>query len=307
MKKNERVVNDLFSWFSKNGRDLPWRQTRDPYCIWISEIILQQTQVVRGISYYQRFLERFPTLSDLAQARWSSVLSVWRGLGYYARAKNLRKSAKEILSQYGGTLPTKYDELIELPGVGPYTASAILSFAHGKSVPAIDTNVQRIVQRVYGCPVSQVEKRAEALFRIRPRSGRKLNYALMDLGAMICSARTPKCIQCPLLKSCVYRKTDPIVPQKASKPARKLSKSPVVIQVAIACIHENGEYLIGNRKKEVGGKWEFPGGKVEAGEGIRAAVKREVQEELGVEVSVRPPFLVSEHQDKEFLWRLNFC
>ncbi len=300
-------INNLLQWYKKKQRDLPWRKDCNTYRIWVSEVILQQTQVSRGIEYYERFIERFPTLESLAAARWPSLLKVWRGLGYYNRARNMLKAAKIIWSEYGGEIPSHYDELLSLPGIGPYTARAIQSFAFGKGVPAIDTNLNRVFQRVYGCPASQVELRATELYKKKPRSGKTLNYALMDLGSTICTSRSPKCDLCPLSKKCDYKKNDKHFETKASKQKFNKKTEKNVMKVAVGCIHENGAYLIGKRKRSKGGKWEFPGGKCEGREGVRTALKREVKEELGIEVSVRPPFLVTEFSDDTYQWRIHFC
>jgi A/G-specific adenine glycosylase len=306
----EQMLQALLRWFQREGRELPWRETRDPYRIWVSEVLLQQTQVVRAIGYYERFLERFPTLEDLAGAQWRSVLSVWRGLGYYCRGRHMLEAAKLLEREYGGELPQDEKSLRALPGVGPYTASAICSFAFGQNAPAVDTNLLRIFQRFYGCPGSQVQERAEALFRYKPRSSRKINYALMDLGALICISRNPRCERCPLQSHCHYARQTPqsrkgVSLNEKRKPRSSSSDLPT-IDVVLGCIHRDGKYLLGKRKRSKGGGWEFPGGKREGKESLRAALKREVQEELGIEVSVRPPFHVETFTDANYEWRLHF-
>ncbi|MCB0355225.1 MAG: A/G-specific adenine glycosylase, partial [Bdellovibrionales bacterium] len=310
MKNSSRTFPDttLLRWYRSCGESLPWRKTRDPYRIWISEIMLQQTQVNRVVPYYERFLERFPTLSKLASASWRQVLPYWRGLGYYRRGENLLRAAKILRSDFGGEIPRERVQLLSLPGIGEYTASAILSFAFGRSEPALDTNLYRIIQRYSGCLREGVSPRAQALFRSRGRSSALLNYAFMDLGRLVCLARNPRCGECPLKSSCHYRKNhSSSLPQKATKRTLRRTSSLQVIDVGVACIYENGNYLFGKRKRAKGGLWEFPGGKREKGESIRHCLKREIQEELGVEVSVRPHFLVEEFVDGEFLFRLHFC
>ena len=303
---DKEILERLLSWYRTCGRELPWRETRDPYEIWVSEVVLQQTQVSRGQEYYHRFLERFPDIFSLASARWSSVLKAWRGLGYYNRAKNMMKTAKLIVREFGGEFPKETKELLALPGIGPYTASAIQSFAFGKSVPAIDTNLNRIFQRLYGCPASQVGERAEALFQLKPRSARKINSALMDLGSLVCSARKPRCEECPLAKNCDYFRSGR-GEEKSSSSLKQRAQKQNRIDVAVGCIHRSGEYLLGKRSNKKGGKWEFPGGKREKGESIRSALKREIKEELGIEVSVRPPFFIQSFTDNQFEWRIHFC
>jgi len=308
-EKNHRLLSDLIRWFKVSGRELPWRNTRDPYDIWISEVILQQTQVSRGIEYYQRFLKRFPTVERLASARWSSVLSVWRGLGYYQRARNLMKSAKLLIKDFDGKLPQTRHELLRLPGIGEYTASAICSFAFNRNVPAIDTNLSRVFQRVYGCPAQQVKARAEALFQLRPRSSRKLNYALMDLGALVCRAKSPRCSECPLALRCHYKKHGVASNNESPRDRSRETQGEQLprIDVAVGCINRNGKYLLAKTSSSKGDGWEFPGGKCHQGETVREALKREVYEELGVEVSVRPAFHVEIFAEGLFEWRIHFC
>ncbi|MCB0331295.1 MAG: NUDIX domain-containing protein, partial [Bdellovibrionales bacterium] len=256
--------------------------------------------------YYHSFLKTFPNVYALAKARWPSLLKVWRGLGYYQRARNLLSAARVVVSDFDGELPREKSAWEQLPGVGPYTASAIMSFAFGAREPAIDTNINRIFQRVFGCPTSQVPSRAEAVYALRPRSSRKLNYALMDFGALVCTARSPKCGECPLRSFCHFYSMEKVeAPARAQARGKTRDKSS--IDVAIGCIHREGRYLLGKRKRRKGGNWEFPGGKREGRESIRAALKREVLEELGVEVSVRPPFHIEEFSDSSFHWRLHFC
>jgi A/G-specific adenine glycosylase len=191
----------LLAWFDRHGRDLPWRRTRDPYRVLVSEFMLQQTQVSRVSEYYPRFLERFPTVEHLARAKRSAVMEEWHGLGYYARARNLHALAKSVAGS--GVLPEEPAELIKLPGVGRYTAGAVASFAYEKSVPAVDTNVARVIRRAFA---GGSEKRGWAMAAVLvPRDGKKawrFNQAIMELGALVCVARKPKCPECPVRKSC---------------------------------------------------------------------------------------------------------
>jgi A/G-specific adenine glycosylase len=220
------------AWFAKHGRDLPWRRTRDPYHVTVSEFMLQQTQVSRVLEYYPRFLERFPTVTDLAAARPKAVMEQWDGLGYYARARNLHALAREVVRRHDGTTPREPAELIKLPGVGRYTAGAVASFAYERPVAAVDTNVARVIARYfYGRPEGLADARrergagsrkrrpsnrsplpapsskdtwqlAEALV---PRNGKRawsFNQALMELGALVCGAGKPKCGECPVRRGC---------------------------------------------------------------------------------------------------------
>ncbi len=202
----------LLAWYRRAARDLPWRRTRDPYRVLVSEFMLQQTQVSRVAQYYPRFLERFPDLGALAHAKPRAVREAWDGLGYYARARNLHKLAKQVAGRSDAgegvaKLPEEPEELIKLPGVGPYTAGAVASFAYEKPVPAVDTNVARVIRRVFG-NAKRGMRNAE-LWRLAralvPKNGKrawKYNQAVMELGAVICVARKPKCPECPVRPVC---------------------------------------------------------------------------------------------------------
>jgi A/G-specific adenine glycosylase len=200
----------LLRWFRDNGRDLPWRRTRDPYEILVSEVMLQQTQVDRVQGFYQRFLEEYPTAQDLAAAPPARVRDSWEGLGYYARARNLHAAARQIVEEHGGRFPTRLDEVMALPGVGRYTAGAVVSFAYGQPAPILDTNVRRVLSRVF---VRRRSSRRAVLDRrlwtlaeaaVPPDRAWEFNQAIMDLGATVCTARNPACPQCPLRKICAY-------------------------------------------------------------------------------------------------------
>ena len=207
LKNAQPFTRKVLAWYARAARDLPWRRTRDPYRVLVSEFMLQQTQVSRVREYYPRFLERFPDLESLARAKPRTVREAWDGLGYYARARNLHELAKCVTRRHDGTLPEEPEELLELPGVGPYTAGAVASFAYEKPVPAVDTNVSRVLRRVFfGAGnvqrVTDVWQLARALV---PKSGKrawKFNQAMMELGALICVARKPKCPECPVRSVC---------------------------------------------------------------------------------------------------------
>src|SRR6266536_5803686 len=214
-----RFRRKLLAWWARAARDLPWRRTRDPYRVLVSEFMLQQTQVSRVAEYYPRFLERFPDLETLARARPRAVREAWDGLGYYARASNLHALARVVSKDLDGTLPDQPDELIKLPGVGRYTAGAVASFAYERPVAAVDTNVRRVLLRVFlgddrerptrerltrqrPIPPRRIWELARALV---PRNGKrawKFNQAIMELGALICVARKPRCPECPVRPVC---------------------------------------------------------------------------------------------------------
>lgn len=230
-KSANAFTRQLLVWYQRHARDLPWRRTRDPYRVLVSEFMLQQTQVSRVAEYYPRFLERFPDLTTLARAPARAVREAWEGLGYYARVRNLHRLAKHVTRRHDGTLPEEPHELLELPGIGPYTAGAVATFAYERPVPAVDTNVARVVRRVFFGNTGSREqgavrdgaRRRSATHRkeqlpapssqeiwaiaraLMPETGKrawKFNQAMMDLGALICVARKPKCPECPVRVAC---------------------------------------------------------------------------------------------------------
>jgi len=194
----------LLAWFRTAGRDLPWRRTRDPYRVLVSEFMLQQTQVSRVLDYYGPFLRRYPSVAALARARPSAVREAWEGLGYYRRAANLHQLAREVVRRHAGVVPADPEELRRLPGVGPYTAGAVAAFAYEKPVAAVDTNVRRVLQRVFSSKTAKVAETAQLLQPKRGKTAWAFNQALMELGALVCSARAPKCGQCPVSSLCSW-------------------------------------------------------------------------------------------------------
>lgn len=201
-----RFRRKLLAWYKRFARDLPWRRTRDPYRVLVSEVMLQQTQVSRVIEYYPRFLERFPDLETLAAARPRAVRERWDGLGYYARASNLHALARVVSRDFEGRIPEDTAQLMMLPGVGPYTAGAVASFAYEKPVPAVDTNVNRVIRRAFlGRATSDVRRIWSTAARLVPKNGKRawaFNQAIMELGAMICTAKKARCPECPVRTEC---------------------------------------------------------------------------------------------------------
>jgi len=198
----------LLKWYMANARDLPWRNTSNPYYIWVSEVILQQTRVVQGISYYYRFIERFPTIQSLADAHIDDVMKVWQGLGYYTRARNLKAGAIQVVEKYNGSLPTSYSELLRIKGLGAYSAAAVASFAFDEAVPAVEGNVYRILSRIFGIftPIDSTSGKKE-FFALanelisRTEPGR-FNQAMIDFGALQCTPKSPRCPECPFADYC---------------------------------------------------------------------------------------------------------
>ncbi|RAK64196.1 A/G-specific adenine glycosylase [Hymenobacter edaphi] len=198
----------LLDWYPRHRRDLPWRRTQDPYAIWLSEIILQQTRVQQGLPYYERFLAAYPTVQDLANAPEQEVLRLWQGLGYYSRARNLRLTAQQVVNEYGGQFPGSYAELLKLRGVGPYTAAAIASFAFEERVAVLDGNVYRVLSRVFGITTDIAQPAARKEFQqladqlISYENPADYNQAIMEFGAIQCTPVNPDCLFCPVREQC---------------------------------------------------------------------------------------------------------
>ncbi|MCF8081365.1 MAG: A/G-specific adenine glycosylase [Desulfobacterales bacterium] len=278
------------SWYRKNRRQLPWRQTDDPYRIWISEVMLQQTRVETVVSYYERFLTAFPTVADLARTDQQKVLRVWEGLGYYARARNLHRAAGIVVDRFGGRLPDDPDDFRSLPGVGAYIAAAVLSIAFGKPFAVVDGNVKRVLARllmietpVNGPGAGSVFQAQAQRLLYRPDPG-AFNQALMELGALVCIPRSPACGRCPLAGFCAARQSDSV----AAFPVRNKKMPVPEYAIAVGVVYKNGRVLITRRKPDglLGGLWEFPGGKIRKGESAEAACQREISEEVGLTVTV---------------------
>ncbi|MDZ7724346.1 MAG: A/G-specific adenine glycosylase [candidate division KSB1 bacterium] len=291
--------NQLIEWYQDEFRDLPWRQTSDPYRIWISEIMLQQTQVKTVIPYYERFIKRFPTVFDLANADLADLLKMWEGLGYYARARNMKKAAQVIVDQHQGVFPHTLKAVRALPGIGPYTAAAILSIAFDQDLAVVDGNVNRVLCRVFRIntdPKSTegkkiMHKLAEQLL-VRGRAG-TCNQALMELGALICTPRSPQCLLCPVSELCKARQYG----EQEKFPVKSPKRERPHYHIAAGLVWRNGTLLIDQRKEAamLGGLWEFPGGKIKPGESPERAAEREVMEELGVTVQAEDLFTTIEH------------
>ena len=280
----------LLDWFALNARDLPWRRTLSPYEVWLSEIMLQQTQMDRAVVYFGRFLRRFPDILSLAEAHEDEVLKLWEGLGYYSRARNLMRAARVIRAEHGGEFPTSFEAVRGLPGVGPYTAGAIMSVAFGDTRPAVDANVERVLARVLdiGQPVNlpEVKRRilAAAWELVPPGRARDFNQGLMELGALVCAPRSADCPRCPVAAHCLARARGCVGMRPVPSPR------PETIRVDMACgvLVTGGLLFIQKRRADDvwPGLWEFPGGVMEPGESPEAAMVREFSEET--ELAVRP-------------------
>jgi len=280
----------LLKWYHLHKRDLPWRRNQDPYRILVSEIMLQQTQVQTVIPYYRRWLKTFPSFRSLAAAPLDQVLKQWEGLGYYSRARNLHKLAQQVVEKHKSRLPDNYASLIELPGIGRYSAGAILSIAFDKDYPVLDGNVIRVFSRYFGVEkdVTKPETRL-ALWSLAEKHLHKghagdYNQALMELGAMICVPKHPRCGVCPVRASCISR----LRGWQDRLPLKKKAAPTPHYDIGAGVIWRGEEILISQRPLNglLGGLWEFPGGKREPNEELTATVAREIKEELGIVVRV---------------------
>jgi A/G-specific adenine glycosylase len=283
-----RLRGALLRWYRRERRDLPWRRTRDPYRVWISEAMLQQTRVETVIPYYHRFLERFPDVDALAAADLDDVLGAWQGLGYYSRARNLKRAAEHVVAEHGGTLPDTADALRELPGVGRYTAGAVASIAFDRPEPIVDGNVARVLSRVHGLTedpkgtAGAARLWDEAARLVRGRAPGDLNQALMELGATVCTPRAPDCPRCPWRRSCAALGTgDPeSLPVGGRKPA-------VRDVAAVAALGARRGRMLAVRRHEgglLGGLWDLPGGDLAPRERPTAGLRRALRERVGLEV-----------------------
>ncbi len=297
---------DLVAWYARSAANLPWRENPPiPYHVWLSEIMLQQTQVETVIPYYRRFLENYPTIQKLAQAPLSKILKAWEGLGYYSRARNLHAAAQQISTAYAGQFPQTAVELQTLPGVGRYTAGAIASIAFGEAVPVLDGNVIRVFSRLLDLADDVTQSAVQAqLWSIAEQwvpieHPGDYNQALMELGRTICRPKKPLCTACPIASHCLaFRRGT-----QAERPVKRKKAPTPHYPVAAGIIRdETGRVLIAQRPPEglLGGLWEFPGGKQEPGESLEACLLRELREELAIEVEVGELFVTVKHAFTHF-------
>lgn len=294
----------LLNWFKEHQREMPWRSTPLPYNVWVSEIMLQQTQVDTVIPYFNRFLDRFPTVHELANAPQDDVLKLWEGLGYYSRARNLHKAAKYVSQELKGVLPSNYDSLQKIPGIGPYCAAAITSIAFGNPVPVVDGNVFRVFTRFWGIyeDIKLPATRKMLFDRLTPEiqhvDPSSFNQGIMELGALICSPKHPKCTQCPLSDDCFALKTSTI----DDLPVKTKAKPVPHFNIAVGVIWKDNKLLIGKRKEDqmLGGLWEFPGGKQKENESLQNTVLREIKEETQLDVSIDKQYCTIKHAYSHF-------
>ena len=287
-RKRLTVRRSLLKWFDRNARDLPWRRSRDPYHVWVSEIMLQQTRVETVVPYFNRFIEKFPTVQELASGDPDDVLKLWEGLGYYSRAQKIHETSKIIVEKRQGIFPRTVDEWRQLPGIGEYTAGAIVSIAYDVSAPILDGNVKRVLARLFhiksniddSSTIRSLWGLAELL--VPSKNAGSFNQSLMELGARICTPRRPICAECPLRRICEACKKG----SQEELPERRKRNPVPHYDIVAAAIRKNGRFLLGKRPfgGMLGGLWEFPGGKIEEGESHYQALIRESKEELDIDV-----------------------
>jgi A/G-specific adenine glycosylase len=298
------IADALLAWYARERRELPWRCTTDPYRIWVSEIMLQQTQVVTVIPYYERFLARFPTVCALAKASLDDLLALWQGLGYYARARNLHTAAKIICEQHGGNIPSRHSDVLSLPGVGAYTAGAILSIAFGQDIPAIDGNAVRVLCHLFDYDRDPTKARGKKAMRcysqelLPPGRGGDYNQAMMELGARICLPRAPLCDECPLAPYCKSR----ALGNQAVRPVPKVRKQVPHRRLVAALFGQDGCLLIVRRVPSglLGGLWELPGGEVSSEETDAHALGRHLCDGLDMHPAIGPKESVVKHAYTHF-------
>ena len=314
LPSRDALALDLLAWYRSVRRDLPWRRSRDPYRVWISEVMLQQTTVVAVVPYYRRFLRAFPTAKALASARLEDVLAAWSGLGYYRRARHLHQAARLVVARHRGRFPRSLEEALALPGVGRYTAGAILSIAYSLPLPVVDGNVARVLSRLLLIrkPRSAAGQRrlwnaAAALVTAAPAAPGDLNQALMELGATVCAPKHPACGACPVAHRCVARAAG--LEEEIPPPPRR--RRPVEVRSAVAVVSRGGRFLLVRRRDPslMQGLWELPAaGPGDSGDGLRldlgrpVATVRHAITYRRLLISIHPARLLSEPRKGTYRW-----
>lgn len=308
-RKKNGLQRELLAWFDREARDLPWRRTKDPYAVWVSEIMLQQTRIDQGMPYFERFMTAFPDVQTLAAAKDESVLKLWEGLGYYSRARNLHRAARIVAHDRGGRFPASAEEWQYLPGVGRYTAGAIASIAYGEPVPVLDGNVIRVLSRLFDIEAStddtatrhRLWELAENL--VPAKAPGNFNQAMMELGARICTPRTPLCAACPVRKHCEACARG----VQEQRPVRKKKKSVPHHEYVVGVLAKNGRYLLAKRPEHglLGGMWEFPTGTLKSGETHQRALRRIMKDAFGTKVIAGGLIAVVNHAYSHFKVTLN--
>lgn len=302
-----KTASLLLDWWDTGHDSFPWRMTDDPYAIWVSEVMLQQTQVSTVIPAFERWMASFPTVEALADASLHAVLKVWAGLGYYRRAHNLHRAARQVVEQFEGRLISDVQALCSLPGIGPCTAGAIASIAFGQRAAVLDGNAVRVLARLIdlNADVTRAPARSQlwalaGLLVPTERPG-EYNQALMELGRKVCRPARPRCHLCPLAELCEARAAGRQLERPARQPRPPPRRGPHY-EVTAGVIWRDGEVLISQRSLDdmLGGLWEFPGGKQQDGESLQECLKREIREELEIEIEVGEPLVTIKHAYTHF-------
>jgi len=305
----ETIAQKLLTWFKSNSRSLPWRKTEDPYAIWVSEVMLQQTQVNTVIPYYHRFLEMFSDIAILANSDPNQVLKSWEGLGYYARAVNFHKASQIVVEQFSGQVPSDPIVFRQLPGVGDYINAAVQSIAFGHRMAVVDGNVRRVLSRLFEMPETVNESKYAKIFSEKAQTlisnqfPGDYNQAIMELGAIVCTPRNPKCKICPLSNDCqgYIHDTTLVFPKRKMRPV-----IPTENWVA-AVIEKENKFLLTQRKAGgfLGGLWEFPGGKMNPNENHQNACMRLVQDQLQINILIKKHVTQIKHTYTHFKQRMD--
>ncbi len=300
------IPEKLTAWFTTHQRILPFRENKDPYRIWVSEIMLQQTQVDTVLPYYARFLKAFPNVQALAEADEDTVFKFWEGLGYYSRARNLLRCARVLIEQHDGIFPTDITSALLLPGIGPYTAGAVLSIAYDLKIPAVDGNVMRVISRLYGLQDDiaalstrkNIERMVQALI---PDNAGDFNQGLMELGALICTPQNPKCGLCPLSDECIAMAWN----LQGQLPVKKKKSPSPTLHVAAGILHRSGCYLlVRNSEGLLSGLWGFPLSEGDTAEDARNNLLKTVIERYGYPIEQIEPLGTAKHVFSHKTWNI---
>lgn len=303
------VQHTIARWYQKRRRDLPWRQTLDPYAVWVSEVMLQQTQVKTVVPYFQRFMEAFADVKQLAHADEQRVLKLWEGLGYYSRARNLHRAARLVVERFNAQVPDDWHTFRQLPGVGDYIGAAVLSIAFSKPYAVVDGNVKRVLARLFMLETEVNVAKGHAVFQPvadqlleRSHPGRH-NQAVMELGAMVCTPRQPLCAQCPLQRHCKALKAG----QVHNYPRRTARKAVGRQRWAAAVVFKNGRLLLTQRPGAglLAGMWEFPGGQVQEGQDPAQACSDAIKASVGLKAPVKAHIVTVNHTYTHFKLQLD--
>ncbi len=299
------VQRALLSWYRTHRRDLPWRRAGDAYAVWVSEVMLQQTRVSVAVDYFERWMRLFPSVEALAEASEAEVLHAWQGLGYYTRARKLREGAMFVRDHFGGRLPKTVPELLEIPGVGRYSAGAIASIAYGSRAPIVDGNVVRVLCRLYGLRGDPAKAKVTRVLwslaaRLVPEADpADFNQAMMELGALVCTPRQARCFECPLAGKCVARREESVerLPEVAKRPP------PTPVRMAAALVERRGRWLVAQLPSDAprwASMWTFPTAELADGESPDAGALRAARETAGLSISPAGELMQVKHQVTRF-------